>query len=443
LTTIDSAALIPYFVAMEKGSTNSTVSLFNKYFSEAAASLPQRSLKHGECQTTSGQKCTLCLAYRINYDDEYQIKNRALQEYWKVHRFPQPLQSLVPSPFGRNYRVVTKRKLFSSNGKLQLGLIGTDDQASGIHPLAVGQCMIEPSAHSDIYRCVQDYLNRKEFREVAEAMNYVVVKGNYEEFTVIFNIASMDSNSRQFINHLSKHLTKTVNGVISVFTYIDEKRSRFYLPQRQKNQKLQFQKIFGKDAIFHRAGSKKFLYSPLSFSQTNLSVIEKFASTAEEILELNGSDQLFDLYCGYGLFSLSVADKIRNVTGIELSGDSIRDAKKNAERMHNANCRFIEGDIDEECLERIFSSHSKITKVILDPPRNGTKPGVIEIIAAKKIEKALHIFCNIELMPAELERWNSVGYKIARAIPFDMFPGTGEVEMMVLLEPTSVSTLES
>ena len=151
-------------------------------------------------------------------------------------------------------------------------------------------------------------------------------------------------------------------------------------------------------------------------------------------MELNGSDQVFDLYCGYGLFSLSVADKIRNVTGVELSGDSIRDAKRNAERMHIENCKFIEGDIDEEGLERIFSSHSKITKVILDPPRNGTKPGVIEIIAAKKIERVLHIFCNIELMPAELERWNSGGYKIARAIPFDMFPGTGEVEMMVALE---------
>jgi tRNA/tmRNA/rRNA uracil-C5-methylase (TrmA/RlmC/RlmD family) len=419
---------------MEKGSTSSQVSLFNKYFSDAAASLPQRPLKHGECQTAAGQKCTLCLSHRINYDDEYRIKNTALQEYWKVHLFPQPLQPLVPSPFGRNYRIVTKRKVFSLNGKLQLGLIGTDDEAAGMHPLPVGQCMIEPSTHSDIYRCVQDYLNRKEFREVAEAMNFVVVKGNYEEFTVIFNVASMDSNSRQCINHLSKHLTKTVNGVIGVFTYIDEKRSRFYLPQRQKNQKLQFQKIFGKDTIFHGAGSKKFLYSPLSFSQTNLSIVEKFVSTVEEMLELNGSDQVFDLYCGYGLFSLSVADKIRNVTGVELSGDSIRDAKKNAERMHIENCKYIEGDIDEESLERIFSSHSKITKVILDPPRNGTKPGVIEIIAAKKVRRVLHIFCNIELMPAELKRWNDCGYEITKSVPFDMFPGTSEIEVMVVLE---------
>ena len=224
---------------MEKGSPISLVTLFNKYLSDAAESLPQRPLRHGECQTAAGKKCTLCLGHRINYDDELRIKNTALQEYWKVQQHPQPLQPLIPSPFGRNYRIVTKRRVFSFNDKLQLGLIGTNDEAVGIHPLQVQQCMIEPSAHSDIYRCVQDYLSRKEFREVAEEINYVVVKGNYEEFTVIFNVASMNSSSRQFINHLSKHLTKTVNGVIGVFTYIDEKRSRFYLPQRQKNQKLQ------------------------------------------------------------------------------------------------------------------------------------------------------------------------------------------------------------
>ncbi len=111
----------------------------------------------------------------------------------------------------------------------------------------------------------------------------------------------------------------------------------------------------------------------------------------------------------------------------------MRDAKKNAERTKCLNCRFIECDIDEENLERVFSFQNKVSKVILDPPRNGTKPGVIEIIAAKKVKRAVHIFCNIELMPVELERWKSGGYRIARAVPFDMFPGTNEVEVMVAL----------
>ena len=206
------------------------------------------------------------------------------------------------------------------------------------------------------------------------------------------------------------------------------------MPQHQRNQKHQIQKVFGKTEIFQRAGAKNFLFSPLSFSQTNLSVVETLVQTIKNLLELKTQDRLLDLYCGYGVFSLSLSDFVRSATGVEISGDSVRDAKKNAERLKSLNCKFIESDIDEDNLERILSSQSKVGKVILDPPRNGTKPGVIEIIAAKKAERAIHIFCNIDLMHAELERWKNSGYRIARAVPFDMFPGTNEVEMMVVLQ---------
>ena len=407
---------------------------FDELLSKALSPLPQRQLKRGECQDFSGKKCTLCAAHKINYDIDYKIKNAVLQEFWKMRGFDTILDPLIVSPLGRNYRVVTKRKAFSSNGNVQLGLIGTEEEPAGVNPVEVGQCMIEPEKHSEIYRCVQAYLTRRESKEAAEAVNYVIIKGNYSEFTVIFNLAAFDSSMRQFVNRLSKHLTAAVKEVIGVFVIVDEKRSRYYMPQHQKNQRFPLQKIFGKVEIFQRIGQKKFLFSPLSFSQTNLSIVESFVKTIKELLELNVQDRLLDLYCGYGLFSLSVSDSIKNATGIDLSGDSVRDAKKNAERLEISNCRFIESDIDEDTLERFFSSQNTTGKVILDPPRNGTKPGVIEIIAAKKTQRVLHIFCNIDLMPVELERWRNAGYKIRRAVPFDMFPGTSEVEIMVSLE---------
>jgi 23S rRNA (uracil1939-C5)-methyltransferase len=407
---------------------------FADLLSKTVSPLPQRELKRGECQDRSGNKCTLCSAHKINYGDEYKIKNAALQEFWISHGFDTALGQLVASPLGRNYRIVTKRKVFSSGGEVQLGLIGIEEESTGINPVRIDKCMIEPEKHSEIYRCVEVYLKRREFKEAAEAVNYVIIKGNYSEFTVIFNLAVFDSGMRQFINHLSKHLTAAVKDVIGVFVIVDEKRSRYYMPQQQKYQKHQLQKIFGKAEIFQRTGAKNFLFSPLSFSQTNLSIVETFVKTIGECLELKMQDRLLDLYCGYGVFSLSLSDSVKSATGIEISGDSVRDAKKNAERMKALNCKFIQSDIDEDNLERIFSSQNKIGKVILDPSRNGTKPGVIEIIAAKKVERAVHIFCNIDLMRVELERWKNCGYKIGRAVPFDMFPGTNEVEMMVVLQ---------
>jgi tRNA/tmRNA/rRNA uracil-C5-methylase (TrmA/RlmC/RlmD family) len=73
--------------------------------------------------------------------------------------------------------------------------------------------------------------------------------------------------------------------------------------------------------------------------------------------------------------------------------------------------------------------------ILLDPPRSGTDKEVIEYIAARKPTRVLHIFCNVDIMPNELKRWTESGYSITRAIPFDMFPGTSAIEMMVLLTP--------
>ncbi len=419
---------------MKIGTAQGSLPLFRNILSTAVTPLPQRQLKHGECQNSSGKKCILCAAHKINYGDEYKIKSTILQEFWKMHDFAPVLSPLIASPLGRNYRVVTKRKAFSFNGVVQLGLIGMEDDETGMNPVDVDQCMIEPEKHAAIYLCVQSYLNKRDSKEAAEALNYVIIKGNYSEFTVIFNLAAFDSGMRQFINRLSKHLTATVREVIGVFVIVDEKRSRYYMPQHQKNQRVPLHKIFGKAAIFQKVAANKFLFSPLSFSQTNLSIVDVFVQTLKELLELNPHDRLLDLYCGYGLFSLSVSNSIKGATGIEISGDSVRDAKQNAERLRILNCKYLESDIDEDTMERFLSTENMIGKVILDPPRNGTKPGVIEIIAAKNPERVLHILCNIDLMPVELERWRNAGYKIRRAVPFDMFPGTSEVEIMVSLE---------
>jgi tRNA/tmRNA/rRNA uracil-C5-methylase (TrmA/RlmC/RlmD family) len=407
---------------------------FKRLFSDAVSSLPQRNLTRGECRDSGGKICTLCAAHKIEYDIEQRIKDKALETFWTTHGLSPAIDPIIPSPFGRNYRVVTKRKAFPSGGKLRLGLIGVEEDSAETTPVNVDLCVIEPAKHSEIYHCLQTYINKREFWNDAELINYVVIKGNYDEFAVILNLAAFNTNVRPFVNRLSKHLTETVKGVVSVFVVVDEKRSRYYMPQRSKNQKMLLQKIFGKGEIFLKVGEKKFMYSPLSFSQTNNSILEVFIQTIQDLLDLRPEDRLMDLYCGYGIFSLTAAKAVRSTVGVELSWDAIGDAKRNAERLKITNGKFLQSDIDEENLERILSSNSKLTRVILDPPRNGAKPGVIEVIAAKKVPRVLHIMCNIDLLPAEVERWKDCGYAIARAVPFDMFPGTNEVEIAVCLE---------
>ena len=138
-----------------------------------------------------------------------------------------------------------------------------------------------------------------------------------------------------------------------------------------------------------------------------------------------------------------MAADVRSVTGIELSRSSISDAVENAQRNKMNNIRFQAADISVDTLPRFFGeklqsqlrdSAGKGLKFLIDPPRNGTSEEVIEYLAEQSPERVVHIFCNADIIDKELRKWKQCGYMPTKAQPFDMFPGTNEIEMMVLLQ---------
>lgn len=413
----------------------------------AASGHPSRRLNGRECLTSKEQRCSLCFSSKIDYETELTAKQQAITEFWNSLETSIPCEPLITSPLGRRYRTVSKRKAFIVGKRFFLGLIGVDDESSKSYPMDIEDCAIEPSSHAHIYSVIQEMLQRKEESNLVKEFNYVIVKGDDREAIVILNMNHFSSANRREVNALSKSLTFKAKNVTGVYVFVDEERSKYYLsgtPRKgaQSNPKP-LTKIFGNDKLFHKLGSIKYLYSPLSFSQTNHSILDPFVGTAKEMLALTKQDIIFDLYCGYGLFSVSFASGVRSVTGIELSRSSINDAVENAQRNKMNNIRFQAADISVDTLPRFFGEklHAQMRdnagkglKFLIDPPRNGTSEEVIEYLAEQGAEKIVHIFCNAEIIGKELRRWKNSGYVPVKVQPFDMFPGTSEIEMMVLLE---------
>jgi tRNA/tmRNA/rRNA uracil-C5-methylase (TrmA/RlmC/RlmD family) len=409
---------------------------FSEIIHSQYSKLPSRRLSSGECQTTKNQRCSLCFSSKIDYATELKYKQTALSEFWKSLGTFIDCESLIPSPLGRNYRNVSKRKAFIVGKRFFLGLIGVNEDSSKSFPMDIEECIVEPKSHAEIYAAIQEVLQRKEESTLVKEFNYVVIKGDDKESIVIFNMNHFSSSNRREVNALSKHLTSRVKSVSGIFVFVDEERSKYYLsgtPRKgtQSNPKP-LTKVFGKDKLFHKVGDVKFLYSPLSFTQTNHSIIKSFVETAGDFLSLTKDDILYDLYCGYGLFSLSFAKKVKSVTALELSRSSIHDGIDNAHRNTITNTKFVAADISADTLDRF--SKFRPTKILLDPPRNGTNDDVIEFLAGQGPEKVVHIFCNTDIIEKELRRWHDCGYDPVKAQPFDMFPGTDGIEMMVLLE---------
>ncbi len=419
----------------------------SELLTKAASTHPARHLNNGECQTTNEQRCSLCFSSKIDYETELKTKQSAVNEFWNSLGTGISCEQLVTSPLGRRYRTVSKRKAFIVGKRFFLGLIGVDDDSARSYPMDIVDCAIEPTSHAHIYSVIQDMLQRKEQSNLVKEFNYVIVKGDDREAIVILNMNHFSSANRREVNALSKSLTFKAKNVAGVYVFVDEERSKYYLsgtPRKgaQSNPKP-LTKIYGNDSLFHKLGNNKYLYSPLSFSQTNHSILESFVGTAKEMLEVKKQDILYDLYCGYGLFSIAMAAEVRSVTGIELSRSSINDAVDNARRNKMNNIRFQAADISAETLPRFFGeklhtqlrdSAGKGLKFLIDPPRNGTSEDVIEYLAEQAPEKIVHIFCNADIIGKELQRWKQSGYLPVKAVPFDMFPGTNEIEMMVLLQ---------
>ncbi len=408
---------------------------FSEIFSSVvhSARVSPRSLAGDECQSSRGHKCGLCYAVSLDYETELQLKKQALQEFWKTLRISTPLEPLVASPLGRHYRTTSKRKAFTYSGGVKLGLI-SPDESGVLKPLNVLHCAIEPPEHTTIYQQLQVSIEKPYASRLAKALTYAIVKGNYTEQTVILNVQDISPEVVRAANTLSKSLTNKVPSIIGMFVYEDDSSPQYYMGSRNQNRQPKFKKLFGKPELFHRVLNRSFLYSPLSFSQVNQSILDTVIRTAEAMLKPTKESTLFDLYCGYGVFALCLANSVRSVVGVELSGASIESAVANAKRQRVANARFIRSDINDETLERILKNTNPQDVVILDPPRKGTAKRVIECLAAKQPARVVHIFCEIDLIHPELKRWTKSGYSIKRAIPFDMFPGTATVETMMLLE---------
>ena len=96
--------------------------------------------------------------------------------------------------------------------------------------------------------------------------------------------------------------------------------------------------------------------------------------------------------------------------------------------------KFLAHRITVGYLEKTLPPPMSNEVILLDPPRQGTLPGVIAALARRKPKKALHIFCGVDQIPPSLREWQANGYQVRRVVPLDMFPGSANLEVMLLLE---------
>ena len=122
---------------------------------------------------------------------------------------------------------------------------------------------------------------------------------------------------------------------------------------------------------------------------------------------------------------------------MDIEGPSIRSAIANcAANPTRTPRRFQSARVDRELVADSLRRTAAPEVILLDPPRNGTSPGVIAELARRSPEKVLHVFCDVDGIPGALSDWRENGMSPERVVALDMFPGSANLEVMVLLLPS-------
>lgn len=172
----------------------------------------------------------------------------------------------------------------------------------------------------------------------------------------------------------------------------------------------------------------RFRVAASSFFQVNTSQLSRAIDEVRDLLDLDGTEVMVDAYCGVGVFTVLLAPYVRKIVGIEESASAIEDAGLNSKDI--LNIEFVEGKTEH--ILNTLNQH--IDVLLLDPPRVGCHPDVLDSVIKLKPEKVLMISCEPEAMARDLNLLCSTGiYSLETIRPVDMFPQTRHVETISML----------
>ncbi len=214
------------------------------------------------------------------------------------------------------------------------------------------------------------------------------------------------------------------------------------------------QTLFGQDYISDYIGDNKFNISPMSFYQVNPAQTKVLYDKAVEYAGLTGNEVVWDMYCGIGTISLSLAKKAGKVYGVEIVPQAIEDAKVNAKINNLTNTEFfcgkaeevvpafyrgelggvsnLSGDSATNCSDATATGkHPDV--IVVDPPRKGCDSVLLDTIHAMAPKRLVYVSCDPATLARDVKILVEKGFQLEKVAVVDQFGHSGHVETVVLL----------
>jgi 23S rRNA (uracil1939-C5)-methyltransferase len=369
------------------------------------------------------KKCGGCNYQGIDYKQQLKKKldkvNSLIGKYVKV----ECIKGMDNPYHYRNKVTATFKKL--KNGKIISGTY-----REGSHELVdIEGCQIEDKLADEIIGTIRKLtmsfkLSIYDEDKGTGLLRHVMIRRGFNtgEVLVVLVTATPVFPSK---NNFCKELKKLHPEITSIVQNINGKRTSMVLGDKNVT-------VTGKGYIEDVLCGCRFRISPNSFYQINSSQTEVLYRKAIEYLELQGNERVIDAYCGIGTIGIAMANKVKEVIGVELNASAVKDAITNSKLNGVKNTYFIKDDAGEYMV-KLAAKNEKIDAVIMDPPRTGSDEKFMSSVVKLSPEKVVYVSCGPDTLGRDLAYFDKNGYKAVKAIAVDMFPFTEHVETVCLL----------
>lgn len=346
-------------------------------------------------------KCGGCAYQHISYPRQLELKRQVVKDSLKrIGGIDIEVKPVLGLEDPWRYRNKVEWHTGSKSDQHTMGYYVNDSRVL----IGIESCLLISQEMQDYSNYIKDHLDELNIPDGCE----VIIRqssANREMMLIFGGTGSREINFAKMLNFREVASIYSVEAGVAQLHYGDQ-----VLPE----------KIF----------NLKYQVSPLAFFQVNHQQTEKMMEIIKDYAQLGASDTVLDAYCGTGSIALCLAESARKVIGVESFKPALRDTKRNAFKNKITNCKFIKGT----CEKIVPDLEDQFDVVILDPPRTGCKPELIEALIKKVPQRIVYVSCNPATLARDLALFVKGGYHVSEVQPLDMFPQTSHVECVVRID---------
>ena len=370
------------------------------------------------------KKCGGCKYQGIPYEKQLKEKEKKVRKLLKDYGKPEPILGMEDPYYYRNKVHATYKHM--RNGDIAVGRY----EESSHRLVPIESCQIEDQKADEVIQTIRKLAKSFKIKIFNEDSGYgllrhVLIRTGRKtgEMLVVLVVASPVFPSK---NNFVKALRKVHPEISTVVLNINDKNTSMVLGEREIV-------LYGKGFIRDTLCGKSFRISPKSFYQVNSVQTELLYGKAVEFAGLTGKEKVIDAYCGIGTIGLVASGKAREVVGVELNKDAVRDARINARENKVVNISFRQGDAGE-FMEAMAAADEKADVVFMDPPRSGSSEKFLNSVTRLAPKKIVYISCNPETLARDLLFLTKKNYVVKEIQPVEMFCFTDHTEVVTWLE---------